>query len=153
MSSLGPWGIDDFDSLPWHDVHVHGMRFAAFSDAYGSAELVLDVDYILKWEQSGNGFLFTVCPAELVFHGAFGLKLELDYATPSAGMCPFSIDGIERTPMDLPSGARTYRWHIPINWPSGSLKFDALTFTLTLVGAPTVQSSQFLPSEKRTHAS
>jgi len=153
MNSFGPWGIDDFDSLLWHDVHVHGMRFAAFSEVHGSAELVLDVDYILKWEQAGNGFQFTVCPAELVFHGAFGLKFELDYATPSAGMCPFSIDGIERTPFKLPSGASTYRWRIPINWPSGSLEFDAETFTLTLVGTPTVQSAQSLPPEKRKHAS
>jgi hypothetical protein len=38
---LGPWRTEDFDSLSWHDVHVHGLRFASFSEDEGSTELVL----------------------------------------------------------------------------------------------------------------
>jgi hypothetical protein len=102
MNSLGPWTTEDFDSLAWHDVHVHGLRLTSFNESHGSADLVLDIDYIMKWESSGNGFQFTLCPAELVFHGVFGLKVELDYATPTAGMCPFSIHAIEREPLAFP---------------------------------------------------
>ncbi len=152
MKSDGPWTTDDFDSLSWHDVHVHGLRLAPFNESHGAADLVLDIDYILKWENSGNGIRFTLCPAELVFQGVFGLKLELDYATPTAGMCPFSIHAINREPLEFPTGSKSYRWHIPINWPQGSLRFESPGFKLTLVGTPTVHSQQSLPPERRAGA-
>jgi len=152
MNSLGPWTTEDFDSLAWHDVHVHGLRLTSFNESHGSADLVLDIDYIMKWESSGNGFQFTLCPAELVFHGVFGLKVELDYATPTAGMCPFSIHAIEREPLAFPGGSKSFRWHIPINWPHGSLRFEAAGFRLTLVGTPVVHSRQSLSPEQRTRA-
>ena len=90
MSDRGPWGTEDFEAMSWHDVHVHGIRLEGFNEAEGSADLVLDIDYILNWQKSGSGFLFTVCQAVLRFHNVFGLKVELNYAAPSAGMCPFS---------------------------------------------------------------
>jgi hypothetical protein len=148
-SSYGPWRTEDFDSLAWHDVHVHGFHFASFNEGQGTANLVVDVDYILNWSPSGIGFEFTVCPANLVFHEVFGLKVELDYATPGAGMCPFSVHGIERTLIESPTGSQSYRWRIPINWPYGSIVFDAPDFTLTLTGMPAVQSSQWLRPEQR----
>jgi hypothetical protein len=85
MTDRSLWHTEDFESLSWHDVHVHGMRFASFNESEGAADLVLDVDYILKWDREGDAFVFTVCPAELTFHNVFRLKLELDYKTPTAG--------------------------------------------------------------------
>ena len=149
LTNLGPWHTDDFESLSWHDVHVHGYRLEAVNPDEGTADLVLDIDYILNWETAGNGFLFTICRAELVFHSVFGLKLALDYATPTAGMCPFSIDRIKREPLELSTGVRSFRWHIPINWPHGSIDFEAPSFTQTLVGKPVVQSGQSLSSKQR----
>jgi len=149
MKSGGPWTADDFDEMSWHDVHVHGFRFDTFKDDNGSADLVLDIDYILKWEKSGNGFLFTVCRADLRFHDVFGLKLELDYATPTAGMCPFSLAGLEREIVKLPTGYQSYKWRLPINWPKGSLEFQAPGFTQVLTGTPHVQPNQALMDEKR----
>ena len=152
MNNHGPWTTEDFDSLSWHDVHVHGLRLAGFNATHGSADLVLDIDYILKWEKFGTGFQFTLCPAELTFHGVFGLKVELDYATPTAGMCPFSIHAVNREPLESSSGSKSYRWHIPINWPHGSLRFEAPAFTLALVGTPLVHSQQSLSPEQRARA-
>ena len=150
MTSAGPWTTDDFDALSWHDVHVHGFRFAEFKEDNGSADLVLDIDYILKWERSGENFLFTVCRAELRFHDVFGLKLELDYVSPTAGMCPFSINGIEREVVMSSNGHQSYRWRLPINWPKGSLEFQAPAFTQVLIGRPHVQPSrQSLTPEQR----
>jgi hypothetical protein len=149
MSDRGPWGTADFEALSWHDVHVHGFRLEGFNAEEGSAELVLDIDYILRWQESGEGFLFTVCQAVLRFHSVFGLKLELNYAAPSAGMCPFSVAGVERELLVAPNGHKSYRWRIPINWPQGSLEFEAPGFTQTLIGEPHFQSQQFLPPEKR----
>ncbi len=137
---LGPWRTEDFDSLSWHDVHVHGLRFASFKVEEGSTELVLDIDFILKWEDSAQGILFTLCPAELTFHDVFGLKLELDYVANSAGMCPFSIDGIQREPLESPNGFKSFRWRLPINWPRGALEFEAPGFTQSLIGKPVVKA-------------
>lgn len=149
MNSHGPWNVDDFEHLSWHDVHVHGLRLASVDERHGTADLVLDIDYILKWQKSDQGLEFTICPAELVFRDVFGLRFELDYATPAAGMCAFSIDGISREPVELAAGKRSYRWHMGISWPNGSLCFESPEFRLTLVGEVVVHSKQSLPPEKR----
>ena len=150
---LGPWRTEDFESLSWHDVHVHGFRFASFSEEEGSTELVLDIDFILKWEDSAPDIQFTICPAELTFHGVFGLKFEIDYAATSAGMCPFSIEGIQREPLESPNGFKLFRWRLPINWPRGLVEFEAPAFTQTLVGKPIVKTgSQSLSPAERASA-
>ena len=150
MTGLGPWHTEDFESLSWHDVHVHGFRLDTFVAEEGASDLVLDIDYILKWHNSDSGFEFTVCQAELRFYRVFGLKFALDYSTPTAGMCPFSIDGIYREIRERPAGAKSFLWRIPINWPQGSMEFEAPSFTQRLIGGPVVQSMQSLLPEQRS---
>ena len=149
MTTLGPWSTDDFESLSWHDVPVHGFRLDNFNSDAGTADLVLDIDYILNCEKYENVFLFTVCRAELAFLGVFGLKLMLDYATPTAGMCPFSISGITREPITFQTGAKSFRWCIPVNWPMGSLEFEAPEFKQKLLGEPIIQPCQSLSTSQR----
>ena len=149
MNKLGPWTLDDYEVLSWHDVHVHGFRLDNYKSDNGSADLVLDIDYILKWDKKGNEFIFTVCRAELRFHDVFGLKINIDYATSTAGMSPFSIDGIEREKLEFPTGYTSYRWRLPINWPSGLLEFEAPSFTQILVGKAHEQTAQALLTERR----
>ncbi len=150
MNSAGPWTADDFEAMSWHDVHIHGFCLDSFKKENGSADLVLDIDYILKWEKSGNTFLFTVCRADLRFHDVFGLKFSLDYATVTAGMWPFSVSGIEREVVKSPTGHQSYQWRLPINWPKGFLEFQAPGFTQVLTGAPRVQTGrQSLTPEER----
>lgn len=72
MNLSGPWHTADSDDLSWHDFHVHGLRLDNFNAEHGSADLILDIDLILKWENATSGFLFTVCPADLSFHNVFG---------------------------------------------------------------------------------
>jgi hypothetical protein len=153
MTAVGPWRNEHFESMSWHDVHVHGLRFATFNEEYGAADVALDIDYILRWEESEDSLVFKLCPAELVFHDVFALKLELDYATPTAGMCPFSIDSIHREEKVLPSGAKTFRWRIDLNWPYGSIEFDAPTFSQRLTGSPVVKvGTQYLSPTERSAA-
>lgn len=149
MDTLGPWTAADFESLSWHDAHVYGFRFASFDPANGAADLVLDIDYILRWDGSGEQLRFTVCQAELRFHEVFGLKFSIDYATPTAGMCPFSINDIERELRVAANGYESYRWRLLFNWPHGQMEFEAPGFTQTLIGTPEVQDSQILPLHKR----
>ncbi|MDR2011462.1 MAG: hypothetical protein LBQ20_00150 [Rhodanobacter sp.] len=146
------WHTEDFDAMGWHDVHVHGLKLENFSVEEGSCDLVLDIDYLLQWDTCDDGmFRFTVCRAELRFHQVRNLKLALDYASTSAGMCPFSIHGIQRETLRYINGATSWRWQITINWPLGSLQLDAPGFTQTLMGEPVVQQSrQWLSSAQRT---
>ena len=146
MSGAGPWTTDDFATLSWHDVHVHGFWLDAFDSERGVGNLNLDIDYILKWEQWRTRFRFTICQAHLRFHEVSGLKLLLDYPAGSVGMCPFSITGIERQRL---AGSSSYHWRLPFNWPLGEMVFDAAGFTQTLTGTPQVQASQWLEAGKR----
>ncbi len=152
MMARTVWHTEDFESLSWHDVHVHGIRLACFDETEGTADLQLDIDYILKWERRDEFVLFTVCPAELTFHDTFRLKFALDYATPTAGMCPFSIHDIRRETLEVAAGCKSFRWCIQINWPHGSLELEASGFTLRLVGTPVTQASQCLLSDRRRGA-
>ncbi|QTR46304.1 hypothetical protein J9253_20425 [Thiothrix litoralis] len=149
MMSKKIWYTSDFESLSWHDVHIHGFKLDSFVPDQGVADLLFDIDYILKWENINNELLFTVCRATLRFHQIFGMRFMLDYATPTAGMCPFSIDGIERRPSKLSTDSESFQWSIKVNWPQGHIEFDSPGFTQTLVGTPIVQSSQSLSSEQR----
>jgi hypothetical protein len=149
MKNLGPWRTEDFESLSWHDAHVHGFSLRAIKPDNGSADLVLDIDFILEWDKADRGFQFTVCKAELIFHDVFGLKFSLDYVSQSAGMCSFSIHGIEREQVEYITGLKGFRWRIPINWPKGSIEFEAPGFTQTLIGEPIIQSGQRLSSDQR----
>jgi hypothetical protein len=152
MDHRGPWTTDDFDALSWHDAHVHGWRFQAYCDEEGAADLVLDIDFILQWHEAGECFEFTIAPATLRFHNVFGLRFSIDYAGPSAGMCPFSIDGIERELLTFPTGHVSYNWRLPIQWPRGELTFQSPGFTQTLAGAPRRSRGQWLTPEERSDA-
>ena len=98
------WTENDFDSLGWHDIHVHGFQIieGEHGDEYhADGELWFDLDYILEWmhpDSEGGAFRFRIAPASLRFRDVSSLRLALDYETPTAAMGPFSIDGIERAP-------------------------------------------------------
>ena len=131
--------------MSWHDAHVHGLKLENFREDEGSCDLALDINYLLQWHPSDDGaFRFTVCRAELRFHEISGLKLALDYAGPTAGMCPFMLQGIEREALQCLSGGISFHWQILINWPRGSLQFDAPEFTQTMIGEPVLQEGQWL---------
>ena len=151
MSKRGTWSTEDFESMSWHDVHVHGFRFASFNEDEGAADLVFDIDYILEWQQDGGkACTFVVCPAELRFKDVFGLRFSLDYKARSAGMCPFSISGIQREPLEFPTGYKSYQWVIEINWPSGEISFQSPGFSQSLTGTPKSGAGQYLPPELRS---
>ena len=79
------WHTADFDALSWHDVHVHGFRMIENGD--GTAELQLDIDFILEWLTSPGGQpSVRLAQAMLQFHEVFGLRFALDYVACSAGI-------------------------------------------------------------------
>ncbi len=149
------WYTADFDALGWHDVGVHGFRIVDGEN--GSAELQLDIDFILEIVDTGAGGLrFLVAQAMLQFHEVFGLRLALDYVACSAGTTPFSIGAIRRESLRPPAddGGEVddhgpWRWRIEVNWPEGFLEFEASGFTQWLVGDPREQDMPTLASSER----
>ncbi len=129
MKDNGPWSIEDYQSLSWHDAHVYGLWFENFDPENGSCDLVLDIDFILKWEEDSERYIFTVGQSELRFYDIFRLKMNLDYKTPTAGMTPFMIEDIHRKQLEFKTGYISYKWLLMVNWPSGFIEFEAPKFT------------------------
>ncbi|WP_395683162.1 hypothetical protein [Dokdonella sp.] len=152
MHEVEKWSSGDFDRMSWHDVHVHGFRLVENEGGSGSAELFLDIDYILEWRKAESGFEFVVAQATLQFHEVFGLKFVLDYATPTAGMCAFSLDGIQREQVTYPTGYTSFHWRLGINWPNGCMEFRSPGFSQWLTGPRYTQSTQSLDASRRNVA-
>lgn len=150
------WYTADFDRMSWHDVHVHGFRIV--EGGRGTAELQLDIDFLLDWPREVSGDV-RVAQAMLQFHDVFGLRFALDYVACSAGMTPFAIDRIAREPLrghaddpDAPIDADLHgpwRWRIELAWPEGGLDFEASGFSQWLVGEVVEQPAQWLRPEQR----
>jgi hypothetical protein len=138
---------DHFDPTCWHDNHVHGFRI--LEGEHGTGQFVLDIDHILKWIKIGNSFRFVVAPATLTFHEVSDLRLCLDYATPTAGITPPSIDTVERQPKAFPNGYRTFTWRVSFAWPHGEATFQSSGFSLVQWGEPSEGLGQWLQPEER----
>jgi hypothetical protein len=143
------WTEKEFDQMGWHDNHVHA--FLIREGQNGSGDLVLDIDYILEWNcpTDQKHYQFLVAPATLTFESMSELKLQLDYATPTAGICPFSIDGIFREHKQYPNGYTLFSWRIPINWPTGEISFIASGYNQVLRADPVWSQEMYLVPQQR----
>jgi hypothetical protein len=84
----------------------------------------------------------------LTFPDVFGLNFTPDYTAVSAGMCPFSIHGINR--VEEPRERYTaIVWTIAINWPKGEITFEASGFVQETAGESVICDGQRLPAELR----
>jgi hypothetical protein len=143
------WSDENFPEMSWHDCHVHALRLE--EGEHGAGELELDLDYILEWRNDREKFQFLIVPARLRFHGVFAPKITLDWVGPTAGFGPFSISGIERRTEDRANYIATV-WHLPVNWPAGSIEFEATGFTQESWGKEVVSSQQSLLPRERVDA-
>ena len=135
--------------MSWHDCHVHALRI--IESEYGTGELELDLDYILEWRTGKERCSFLLVPSTLRFHKVFALRVTLDWATPTAGMGPFSLSAVERRAEDRGSHMATL-WHLPLNWPHGSLAFEAEGFTQVAWGREVASPNQVLLQGERVAA-
>lgn len=137
---------DDFDEISWHDDEIWGLELRVGDPDRGdwTSDLFLDIDHIVEWVRTGDGIRFRVAPADLVFHGATDLRIEIDSGTgeQQVALVLPSIARIERAAireqrvfLDRPY----YRWSIRLNGtPAGEIGFGAWGFTQTLRRAPVV---------------
>ncbi len=144
------WYTADFDQLDWRGVHVHGFRIV--EGVHGTAELQLDIDFLLTRPADADPHGgHVVAQAMLQFHEVSGLRFTLDYVACSAGMSAFSIALIERRPLREREDAADaedhgpWRWRIELGWPEGMFEFEASGFSQWLVGEPVEQIDPSLP--------
>ncbi|MGH8351022.1 MAG: hypothetical protein ACRES5_31315, partial [Pseudomonas sp.] len=89
--------------------------------------------------------------ATLQFHEVFGLRIALDWATPTAAIGPYSLSGIERT-TEVRERYTATLWRVPVNWPSGAIEFEAKGFTQIAWGREVASSNQVLSQSERVAA-
>jgi hypothetical protein len=145
----GPWTEAQLADMSWHDNHVHALRIV--EGEHGCGELVLDLDYILEWMKEPAGFRFKIVPAHLRFRGVSDLRIDLNYAAASAAMGPFAIHRIERRE-EVHERYTAQCWSIEVNWPGGSISFEADGFTQEAWGQVVVSELQRLMPGERVHA-
>jgi hypothetical protein len=133
--------------MSWHDNHVHGFQIR--SGDYGAGELDLDLDYIVEWVCAPDGSCeFRLAPATLTFKDVSELRIEVDYQAVTAGLVPFSIDGISRENGAV-AAEPLRRWTVKLNWPRGSFEFRASGYTQRLRGPLRISSEQWLGTAER----
>jgi hypothetical protein len=143
------WTESDFDSLSWHDNHVHGLQVRP--GPFGPGQLILDLDYITEWVCDPDGSCrFRIAPATLTFREVSDLRVELDYHAVQAAITPFSISQITRESTSIPSH---YQWRIEVNWPQGAISFVAAGFNQTLRGPLLLKAEQWLEPAERAGGS
>ena len=144
------WTEAQFESMTWHDNHVHGFHIVA--GEHGAGQLVLDLDYILEWLPGPeNGFMFRIARAELRFREVTSLRMTIDYAAASAAFGPFALHAIERRIEARPRYEATI-WTLALNWPVGEITFEAEGFAQRLLTEPIVTDRQWLTENERATA-
>ena len=109
------WTDADFERMGWHDVQLHGIaryekverdQEKGSEGHFSGVELLLDIDYILKWITSEPRWQFWVAPSTLVFDNAYDFQMRngLDVQ--------WEISDIVREPAKYPSGRDCWKWEI-----------------------------------------
>jgi len=116
------WTEHDFDQMGWHDASVYGLALLP-----GSLELLLDIDYILRWVDPvppSPNYSFWVSPATLAFQGVQDVESEFSFLHIEC----LTIQGIKRAdPKPTPTGGLTdWQWSIELH--QGRLGFRAHGF-------------------------
>jgi hypothetical protein len=147
------WTEVDFEKLSWHDNHVHAVQVEADNPECGTGVLRLDLDHILEWLRPpvpGEAFRFRVVPATLTFFEVSVLRIEIDWAAATAGIAPFSLDGISRQKLDYPNGYASWAWTLGVNWPTGAITFESPRFIQSARGSVVETTNPCLSPGART---
>ncbi len=136
----------DFDQMGWHDCYIHAFTTATATGDTFKSELILDIDYILKWVTvPGDGrFFFWVVPCTLVFSDVLDLSIHIE----SGQMLPeFCITGISREEKLYGNGYSSRRWNIELL--GGEIKFEATGYHQFIRRLPVYTPEQYFSVEER----
>jgi hypothetical protein len=111
------WTDAGFERMAWHDVQLHGIaryekverdEVEGSEGHYSGVELLLDIDYILKWVKTDpEKWKFWVTPSTLVFDGVLDFQMKW-----VGSLLDWQIEDITREPGKYPHGKKCWRWEI-----------------------------------------
>jgi hypothetical protein len=143
------WTDTDFERMGWHDVQLHGIaryekverdEVAGSEGHYSGTELLLDIDYILKWVTTDpEHWKFWVAPSTLAFENAY------DFEVRGWAQLQWEISEIHREHAHYPSGRECWKWEI---WGTG-IVFLAEGYKQYIRRKPVLSRFQSLTFEER----
>lgn len=133
----------DFEDMECHDVQVHAIAVA--NEFPKLTELLLDLDYILKWVDSNRAneyFRFWIAPATLVFEHVFNLSLRIQ-----SEQLDCQIDQITRELRKTPRDMHTWFWTVKLH--QGEITFWSTGYKQYFRQRPVLHNSQHFNREER----
>jgi len=134
------WTEADFEQMSWHDCTIHAMAFGNENH-----QLMIDIDYICKWETKPKSFLFWVAPSILIFRNVYDLNissnsldltiLEIKRENPRRPKNVEYIDGLE------------YDWIIETTL--GEITFTSVGYNQLIRNKPVLIKRQNLSLQER----
>ena len=110
----------------------------------------ISISYLSDCSLKSGTYRFRIAPVDLTFHEVSNLKVSLDYASISAAMGPFSINGIERHPEQRERYVAMI-WTVDVNFPKGQISFESSGFIQELRGNAITVDRQVLSASERTN--
>jgi hypothetical protein len=141
------WSEADFDQMNWSTARVH-----AFAALAASSELVLDIDYPVRWIKPAPPAVDPACwvaPATLVFENVRFVEFHL-----KASIIQFSIERVRQfRPVDAAAGA-LYLWILDLferedPFGSGALQFYASGYKQYIRRLPVLADGPNLDDQER----
>lgn len=136
------WTDNDFEDMGWHDSKLFAISFG------DNFQLLLDIDYIFKWVQTGKKFKFWVSPCTLVFENAYDVEFKMDRI--SSGV---DIDEISRTNPQNPNYADFIKADTEFDWTidtqQGSIFFKSIGYKQYVRKIPKLIQGQYFELKER----
>ncbi len=129
------WSDQDFQYMGWHDSRIYSLMLPD-----EDFRISLDIDYIFKWERSGEKQGFLVSPCNLEFINVSSFKVDIDY---NDSMLIF-ISEIKRFNERLTPNGKLTHWDFEIECDCGSIYFSATGFEQKVRSQPILSKTQDL---------
>lgn len=144
------WSDSDFEQMSWHDCYIHGLSFGTKSEESGTADFLLDIDYIFNWinpTPPERFYHFGIAPCTLVFENTITLEMGIDEQEGFA-FVPFQISDISILGR-LQRGGEPYGYHWKIWLQTGYMEIKSYGFKQYVRRDPIQVGSQYLSLEER----
>lgn len=118
------WTEDDYSVMGWHDSWIHGFAILNNEEEGWKNELLLDIDYIFRWNQPeppSSYFTFWISPCTLAFHNFYDLVLNADFGAESLEVADLRLN--EKLTNQY-NGLTYYSWEIELQGGLLSLKSE-----------------------------
>jgi hypothetical protein len=139
------WTAADFELMGWHDARVHAI--AHIPEEW---EFLLDLDYILKWNEPlppAEHFSFWSAPATLVFQNVSALRIDVE------PLSALEIADIRRSdpqpPRDGFHDPTAMHWLWTLEFFNGAIEFRSTGYRQYIRQAPVHNRMQYLALDQR----